>query len=202
VYNLNLDKYCFKDLNMIQDNQYPALLLNADFQRFSMFRLSTISWQDAIKAVFSERVSVVAEYDVDVHSADRAWRLPSVVALKEYVKREAAPTFSRYNVYLRDEFTCQYCAGHFEAKHLTFDHVIPRAHGGVSSWTNVVAACSPCNHRKGSKLPAEAKMFPLKKVVAPTAWDLYARGRKLPRTHANLHDSWRDYLYWDVELDA
>ena len=187
---------------MIHDNQYPALLLNADFQPFSMFPLSTIPWQDAIKAVFSDRVSVVAEYDVDIHSATQTWRLPSVVALRDYIKRDAAPTFSRYNVYLRDEFTCQYCGKPFEARHLTFDHVIPRAAGGVSSWTNVVAACGPCNHRKGSKLVHEAHMNLLKKPVAPTAWDLNGRGRKLPRTHAALHESWRDYLYWDVELDA
>ena len=186
---------------MILDNQYPALLLNADFQPVQMHPLSTISWQDAIKAVFSDRVTVVEEYDVDVHSGHQAWRLPSVVALKDYVRRDQTPTFSRYNVYLRDQFTCQYCGKPFETRHLTFDHVIPRAAGGVSSWTNVVASCSPCNHRKGSKLPAEAKMFPLHKPTAPSAWDLYARGKKLPR-HGNLHESWRDYLYWDSELEA
>jgi len=187
---------------MIIDGQYPALLLNADFQPVQMNPLSTITWQDAIKAVISGRVNVVAEYDVDIHSATEIWRLPSVVALKDYVKRDQSPTFSRYNVYLRDEFTCQYCAKEFETKHLTFDHVIPRALGGVSSWTNVVAACGPCNHRKGSKLVHEARMQLLKKPVAPSAWDLYARGKKIPRKHANLHETWRDYLYWDVELDA
>jgi 5-methylcytosine-specific restriction endonuclease McrA len=186
---------------MILDNQYPALLLNADFQPVQMHPLSTISWQDAIKAVFSDRVTVVEEYDVDIHSGHQTWRLPSVVALKDYVRRDQTPTFSRYNVYLRDQFTCQYCGKPFETRHLTFDHVVPRAAGGVSSWTNVVASCSPCNHRKGSKLPAEAKMFPLNKPVAPSAWDLYARGKKLPR-HGNLHESWRDYLYWDSELEA
>jgi 5-methylcytosine-specific restriction endonuclease McrA len=185
---------------MIHDSQYPALLLNADFQPVHMHPLSTISWQDAIKSVFLDRVNVVAEYDVEVHSATQSWRLPSVVALKDYVKRDQTPTFSRYNVYLRDQFTCQYCGGEFEAKQLTFDHVIPRAHGGISSWQNVVAACSPCNHRKGSKLPQEAKMFPLTKPVPPSTWDLYSRGKRRPQS--NLHVSWRDYLYWDVELES
>jgi len=187
---------------MILDGQYPALLLNADFQPVQMNPLSTITWQDAIKAVISGRVNVVAEYDVDIHSATASWRLPSVLALKDYVKRDQSPTFSRYNVYLRDEFTCQYCAKEFETKKLTFDHVIPRAAGGVSSWTNVVAACGPCNHRKGSMLVHEARMNLLKKPVAPSAWDLYARGKKIPRNHANLHETWRDYLYWDTELEA
>jgi len=185
---------------MIAENQYPALLLNADFQPVNMHPLSTITWQDAIKAVFADRVSVVEEYDVEVHSGHQAWRLPSVVALKDYVRRDQAPTFSRYNVYLRDAFTCQYCGNEFEARFLTFDHVIPRKHGGISSWQNVVASCSPCNHKKGSKLPSEAKMFPINKPTAPTAWQLYAQGKKRP--YKNLHESWRDYLYWDSELEA
>jgi len=186
---------------MILEGQFPALLLNADFQPVNLHPLSTITWQDALKAVIADRVSVIAEYDMFVNSATQQWQLPSVVALKDYVKRDQNPTFSRYNVYLRDEFTCQYCAKEFETKFLTFDHVIPRASGGKSTWQNVVAACSPCNHKKGSQLPKEAGMFPLKKPVEPSAWDLYARGRKLPRKHHQLHETWRDYLYWDVELE-
>ena len=185
---------------MIHDGQYPALLLNADWQPVHMHPLSTISWQDAIKAVISDRVTVVEEYDFEINSATQSWRLPSVVALKDYVRRDQTPTFSRYNVYLRDDFTCQYCGGEFETRLLTFDHVIPRAHGGKSLWNNVVAACSPCNHKKGSLLPKEAGMFPINTPKEPNAWDLYLRGRKLP--HKNLHETWRDYLYWDTELEA
>ncbi|CAB4241690.1 McrA Restriction endonuclease [uncultured Caudovirales phage] len=184
---------------MILEHQYPALLLNADWQPVQMHPLSTISWQDAIKAVVSDRVTVVSEYDVEIHSGTKAWKLPSVLALKDYVNRDQRPTFSRYNVFMRDKFTCQYCGGEFETRQLTFDHVIPRAAGGISSWTNVVAACSPCNHRKGSKLPKEIGMFPINTPKAPSAWDLYAQAKRIP--HKNLHESWRDYLYWDTELE-
>jgi len=184
---------------MILEHQYPALLLNADWQPVQMHPLSTISWQDAIKSVVLDRVTIVSEYDIEIHSGKKAWKLPSVLALKDYVNRDQQPTFSRYNVFMRDKFTCQYCGRGFETRHLTFDHVIPRHHGGVSSWTNVVAACSPCNHRKGSRLPKDIGMFPINTPMAPSAWDLYSRARKIP--HKNLHESWRDYLYWDSELD-
>ena len=187
---------------MLSNSEYPALLLNADWQPVHMHPLSTITWQDAVKAVYMDRVTVVEEYDIEVHSATRAWRLPSVVALKEYVRRDQTPTFSRYNVYLRDEFNCQYCGKRFETRLLSFDHVIPRAHGGRSSWQNVVAACSPCNHKKGSLLPKEANMFPINTPCEPTMWDLYGKGRKLPSKFTNLHETWRDYLYWDSELEA
>lgn len=185
---------------MILDNQYPALLLNADFQPIQMHPLSTISWQDAIKAVVSDRVVVIEEYKIEIHSGHQSWMLPSVVALKDYVRRDQHPTFSRYNVFMRDSFTCQYCGNEFDTRHLTFDHVIPRAAGGKSTWANVVSSCSPCNHRKGSKLPKEAKMFPITAPKEPSAWELYLRAKKIP--HKNLHETWRDYLYWDTELEA
>lgn len=185
---------------MIHIDHYPALLLNADWQPFQMHPLSTMTWQDAFKAVFSNRVTVVKEYDIEVRSEHCTWKLPSVIALKDYVNRDQPPTFSRYNVYLRDAFTCQYCNNVFEPRRLTFDHVIPRAHDGKSSWTNVVTACSPCNHRKGSMLPAQAKMFPINTPREPRTWELYARGKRIPHDH--LHESWHDYLYWDSELEA
>jgi 5-methylcytosine-specific restriction endonuclease McrA len=98
-------------------------------------------------------------------------------------------------VFLRDKFECQYCGDHND---LTFDHVIPRAHGGETTWQNVVAACSPCNLRKGSKLPKQAGMFPHQKPYQPTVQDLHNNGRLFPPNY--LHDSWLDYLYWDSEL--
>ena len=41
----------------------PALVLNADFRPLSYYPLSLCSWQDAIKAVFLERVSVIENYE-------------------------------------------------------------------------------------------------------------------------------------------
>ena len=139
---------------------FPALVLNADFRPLSYFPLSLWSWQDAVKAVFLDRVSVLSEYDVEVHSPSHAMRLPSVIALRDYIPAARRPAFTRFNVFLRDSFECQYCGDGFPAHDLTFDHVIPRSRGGLTSWINVVAACGPCNLRKGSKLPRECNMLP------------------------------------------
>ncbi len=176
----------------------PALVLNADFRPLSYFPLSLWSWQDTLKAVFLDRVDVVAEYETEVHSVNRAMRLPSVVSLKTYVNHARRPAFTRFNVFLRDGFACQYC-GKSDREDLTFDHVVPRSKGGKTTWDNIVAACSPCNLRKGGKMPRDAKMWPAQAPRQPNMFELNDRGRAFPPNY--LHESWQDYLYWDTELE-
>ncbi|HEV2652028.1 MAG TPA: HNH endonuclease, partial [Rhizomicrobium sp.] len=101
----------------------PALVLNADYRPLSYYPLSLWSWQDAIKAVFLERVNILEEYDRVVRSPSFEMRLPSVVSLKTYIKPARNPAFTRFNLFLRDRFECQYCGAEDD---LTFDHVIPR----------------------------------------------------------------------------
>ena len=78
---------------------------------------------------------------------------------------------------------------------LTFDHVKPRSHGGVTEWRNVVSACDPCNLKKANRLDTR----PLKTPVEPTSYELNAAKRKFPPNY--LHESWLDYLYWDSEIE-
>ena len=76
-------------------------------------------------------------------------QLPSVIALKDYIVPQSKPSFTRFNVFLRDKFSCQYCGS---GEELTFDHLLPRSKGGETHWDNVVTACSTCNVKKGGKL--------------------------------------------------
>lgn len=176
---------------------HPALVLNADYRPLSYYPLSLWPWQEAVKAAFLDRVTILAEYDRVVRSPTMEIAIPSVVVLKDYVKPQKRVAFTRFNLFLRDQFMCQYCGGKGD---LTFDHVVPRARGGVTSWENVVAACSPCNLRKGSKMLQQAGMNLRKPPVQPGAETLRNTGRKFPPNY--LHESWLDFLYWDAELDA
>ena len=178
----------------------PALVLNADFRPLSYFPLSLWSWQDAIKAVCLDRVTIISEYEQTIASPSLEMNLPSVIALKEYVPQTRNPAFTRFNVFLRDRFSCQYCGNRFSASDLTFDHVVPRSKGGRTNWANVVTACGPCNLRKANKLPHQCNMLPLSKPRAPNVWQLQENGRAFPPNY--LHESWRDYLYWDSELQS
>lgn len=177
-------------------NDCPALVLNADFRPLSYFPLSLWRWQDAVKASFQGRVSVIAQYDRVARSPTISINIPSVIVLKGFVRPMKTAAFTRFNLFLRDGFTCQYCGSTGD---MTFDHVVPRARGGRTTWENVVASCGPCNLRKGALSLRQAHMHLCQKPVRPSPSQLLNRGRQFPPNH--LHESWMDFLYWDTELE-
>jgi len=103
-----------------------------------------------------------------VHGIRMALRVPKIVVLAIYDKLPRLEVkFTRRNVFLRDQFTCQYCTRVLPEGQLNLDHVMPRAKGGRTTWENIVTSCVRCNTRKGNKLTHEANMHPLKKPYAP-----------------------------------
>lgn len=181
----------------LRSGECPALVLNADFRPLSYYPLSLWPWQETIKAVFLDRVNIVEVYDRKIHAPGLEMRLPSVVSLKRFIRLARQPAFTRFNVFLRDNFECQYCGSH---RDLTFDHMVPRSRGGQTTWDNVVTACASCNFKKGGLMPKMAGMFPKHPPHQPTLADLRNAGRRFPPNY--LHESWTDYLYWDCELEA
>jgi len=141
-----------------------TLLLNASFEP-----LKVISWQRAITLCFLGKVEVVEEYDDrEVRSVSLALKMPAVVRLLRYVhpmKRKLPLT--RLNILARDNFQCQYCGKHISFRESSLDHVFPRSRGGGHRWENLVAACHPCNRRKGGRTPEEARMMLLNKPAEP-----------------------------------
>ena len=174
----------------------PALVLNADYRPLSYYPLSLWCWQDSVKSVFLDRVTIVSNYERVIRSPSFNMKLPSVIALKHFVSPHLNPNFTRFNVFLRDKFSCQYCGSGDE---LTFDHLLPRSRGGKTNWENVVTACSNCNVQKGGRLLANSGMLLQKKPFQPSTEDLHKNGKNFPPNF--LHESWMDYLYWDVELE-
>lgn len=173
---------------------YPALVLNADFTPVSRFPLSVWGFERTLRNVLKERVIVVDEYDALLRGQSITYRPASVVALRQYVKKAQSVAFNRMNIFLRDDFRCQYCGGRFPSGELTFDHVIPRCKGGGTGFENIVSACVPCNTQKGSS----QVMKPLRQPRKPTQWDL----AKAWRPREPLHASWSNYLdYWGVALE-
>ena len=185
---------------MINENlsleKCPALVLNADYRPLSYYPLSLWCWKDAVKSVFLDRVNIVSNYNRTIRSPSFQMNLPSVISLKNFVQPQEHPNFTRFNVFLRDKFTCQYCGS---KKDLTFDHLLPKSKGGKTDWENVVTACSICNVKKGGRLYQKSEMNLSKKPYQPTMEDLNNSGKNFPPNF--LHQSWLDYLYWDIELE-
>jgi len=130
-------------LDLVHDSvaNPPTLLAyqnntNTCVQPMSYLPLSVCHWQEAIKSVFSGKVTVVDVYEgVSVRAANLEIPLPSVIALNEFVPHNShRPAFTRRNVFLRDEYTCQYCSDQFHARDLSIDHVVPRSMGGHLNW--------------------------------------------------------------------
>ena len=111
----------------VSQGGWPVLVLNADFRPLSYYPLSLWSWQDAIKAVFLDRVNIVEHYDRAVRSPSFEIQLPSVVSLKSFVKPTTHPAFTRFNVFLRDRFVCQYCSAHMTISPSITSSRAPRA---------------------------------------------------------------------------
>lgn len=117
-------------------------------------------------------------------------RVPRVIVLTAFdrVPRRHV-RFSRSNVMTRDGFTCQYCGVRPPRAELNLDHVVPRAHGGRSTWENVVASCIDCNRRKGGRTPEQAGLRLRRRPVRPR-WTPLA---SLPLASVR-HEEWRPYL--------
>ena len=175
---------------------FPALVLNADFRPLSYYPLSLWSWQDAIKAVFLERVNIVEEYDQAVHSPSLEMKLPSVVSLKTFVKPSTHPGLHPVQRVPARPLLLPVLRLARRPHLRSSAAALARRH---TTWSNVVAACSDCNLRKGNMTPTEARMFPSQMPFQPSVQHLHRNGRLFPPNY--LHQSWLDYLYWDTELD-
>jgi len=173
-----------------------VLMLNADYQP-----MNVISWQKAITLWFSDKIEIVEEYDdEDITSVSFSMKCPAVVRLFSYVNRAGRNRvkFSRLNVFSRDGFTCQYCGDEPGINGLTFDHVLPRAQGGRTSWENIITACKPCNYKKADNSLQASGMMLSVRPKEPTRAQYMSFRFHVPKTPV----AWRNYLHWNVELKA
>lgn len=99
-------------------------------------------------------------------------RAPEVIQLVAYQRVPPRRVkFSRRNIFLRDNYMCQYCGCKPATSELTIDHIVPRSRGGRSTWENLVTSCRACNLRKGWSTPEECGMRLRKAPVRPS-WSM------------------------------
>ena len=172
-----------------------TLVLNADFSPLSIIPISSVSWKDAIKISFLGNARTLEFYDDwVVHSPSTSMNVPAVMVSEIYIKKKHSVRFSRTNLLIRDNFTCQYCDDKLDQSDLTVDHVIPRVKGGKTRWENIVCACYVCNSIKGHR----SNMHPKKMPVKPDYHQLLDNARRMPVTIPT--EKWIPYLGWDEKL--
>jgi 5-methylcytosine-specific restriction endonuclease McrA len=190
-----------------------VLVLNRVYQPVhvtSVRRAFTLLYQGAARAIdeefrlfdFESWSALSAAAHESVGTVRRRIRIPRVIVLLAYERLpKARVRFSRFNIYARDESTCQYCGRRFARAELNLDHVIPRSRGGVTTWENVVCSCVPCNLRKGGRTPEEAGMRLLRSPARPR-WTPMFRNVALRARYRE----WKPFLsmaeaaYWNTEL--
>jgi len=170
-----------------------VLLLNITFEP-----LKVINWKKAIIMLTLGKVEVLEEHNREIHSVSFAIKLPAVIRLLRFVRRPKTPVkFSRQNIYIRDNYKCQYCGSKLPPAELTWDHVLPRARGGKTEWENIVTCCIDCNRGKGGRFPSEASMTLIRKPSRPEWLPIL----KITLGFKHMPQTWRDYIYWNVELE-
>ena len=162
--------------------------MNSGFQPIKL-----VNWQKALLLYFQGKVEVIQFHSLWVRTVSRTFQIPSVMRLKRYIApyRATRIKFSRENIYLRDQYTCQYCGKRFPPKELTLDHVVPASRFGRKDWTNVVTACRPCNHKKGNRTPLGAGMPLLNEPKIPTWLPIVQPQFKIEE---DIPEEWRPYL--------
>ena len=147
-----------------------VLVMNADYSF-----LGSISWQRSIVLLYQQKAEMVKETERIVSNYDGSYIfvIPRVIRLLKYVTKvfKNKIPYSKFNVFLRDNFTCQYCGKTLEKQECTVDHVIPKVMGGDSSWMNCVTSCKPCNNKKGDKSIKEMGYKLLNKPCKPSVAD-------------------------------
>ena len=172
-----------------------VLVLNKDGQPLSLVPLSTITWQEAIRLIVTDKVRILKYYsDWEVRSPSTTMQVPSVIIVKTFVNQSKKNVkYSRSNVFLRDDHVCQFCGVAPGLQKLSIDHVLPRSKGGKTSWYNVITACKACNSNKGN----DETIVPNKKPHKPTYWELANKRRSRPLVIRD--ESWKGFLQWDED---
>jgi len=164
-----------------------TLLLNASYEV-----LSFIPERKAFKLLFKEdKVEVISDWDEYIVWGTGRIKHPSILRLKSHVRRNYYNSnFSRKALIKRDKSTCQYCAKKLTASQITIDHVLPRAQGGITSFTNCVVCCQVCNNKKADKTPEQAAMVLLKRPAHPS----FSSHHYVADPQEYWHKDWDDFL--------
>ena len=74
-------------------------------------------------------------------------------------QRKSISKKTRFEVFKRDSFKCQYCGRTAPDVILEVDHIVPVAEGGKNDLINLVTSCRDCNRGKGKRRLADRSII-------------------------------------------
>lgn len=165
--------------------------------------ISRVNWRVAIVWLLEHVVETVDEYpDKYISTVNWSVKMPSIVRFVKSIHKKKAIKFSRHNVYSRDKGRCQYCGIRVQRNEFTYDHVVPRSHGGRTCFENVVVSCVKCNQKKGGRTPIQAAMKLLNSPIRPKS---LPQASFIMQYNSGMPESWKDWLrsstYWDGSIN-
>ena len=164
---------------------HPVLVLNQSYEPLTVCRA-----RRAVILIYQGKAEMIENGLGYIHTLKNAIEIPSVIRLAQMVRRPYRQRkMSRYEIFNRDHYTCQYCG--VQSKHLTLDHVMPRFRHGEHTWENVVSACVDCNRKKAGRTPKEANMKLMRTPGPPNGNPLF----NIPYQFLSKRDEWKKYLY-------
>ncbi|MCC6945978.1 MAG: HNH endonuclease [Thermomicrobiales bacterium] len=162
-----------------------VLVLNQNYEP-----LNICSGRRAVVLVIGGKAEILETHQHPIFTPDASFPYPSVIRLIYLIRSPRTRVkLTRREVFIRDNFTCQYCGR--SSHDLTLDHIIPRSRGGPHVWENLTSACKPCNHRKGGKSLSEARMTLRRMPFEPKPGRYYSIQRRLD---GGIAESWSKFL--------
>jgi 5-methylcytosine-specific restriction endonuclease McrA len=163
-----------------------VLVLNQNYEPLNVCNIPR-----AFRLLFGAKAEVIEYNHAEIRTVRHVYKAPSVIRLQHQIRRPRPRVkLTRREIFARDRHTCQYCGR--TANDLTLDHVLPRHRGGQHTWENLVAACKPCNHRKGGRTPEEARLRLVRPPFEPRS-DIYSLFT--PYLSDDRNEAWRTYLF-------
>ena len=186
----------------MRTNHTKCLLLNADYTPICLVTwMRAITWYYRYERYSKNGIDIIDFYkDDSIKGVNKNFPIPAVARTNKFFKIYTTDqvVFSRKNIFIRDNYQCQYCGKEFEHKELTYDHVIPKSkwpdNTSPTNWTNIVTACKPCNSKKGDRNPKQANMPLLKSPTKPEKRLRYLPIFEYLSTINTVPEEWKLYL--------
>lgn len=165
----------YKQTVLVLNKNWQAIAIKSPAETFSMlitgnatgldiqdtYNMTPLKWGEWIKLPITDN-------DDYVQTVNMRIKIPKVIILSKYDKvPKKRPKFSQKNIWIRDDYTCQYTGKKLKPNEGNIDHIVPRSRGGANTWHNCVLTSKSINAKKADSTPEEVGLTLIRPPKAP-----------------------------------